>query len=103
MSGVWEWRWYPDLTAWKLMRPREWEILMLLWAGLSIDAAIARALGISAHTVHAHLTHLYEKTATHNRLQLLRWGSQNGLVVGAPGRLLPSPPAPARFWEKSHG
>ncbi|MBI5482094.1 MAG: response regulator transcription factor [Deltaproteobacteria bacterium] len=50
---------------------REVEILKLIEAGRSYKE-IAAALGISAHTVHSHIKHIYEKVHAHGRNEALR-------------------------------
>jgi DNA-binding CsgD family transcriptional regulator len=48
----------PDAAADRLLTPRQARILQLVADGQS-DRGIARALGISTRTVHAHLQHTY--------------------------------------------
>jgi DNA-binding CsgD family transcriptional regulator len=52
------------------LSPREQEVLYLLGRGLT-TAAMAEELGISPHTVRDHLKHLYRKTGTKGRSELL--------------------------------
>jgi DNA-binding CsgD family transcriptional regulator len=52
------------------LSPREQEVLGLLEKGLT-TGAIAETLGISPHTVRDHLKHLYRKTGTKGRSELL--------------------------------
>jgi DNA-binding CsgD family transcriptional regulator len=52
------------------LSPREEEVLHLLGRGLT-TAAMAEELGISPHTVRDHLKHLYSKTGTRGRSELL--------------------------------
>jgi DNA-binding CsgD family transcriptional regulator/PAS domain-containing protein len=52
------------------LSPREQEVLGLLEKGLT-TGAIAESLGISPHTVRDHLKHLYRKTGTKGRSELL--------------------------------
>lgn len=52
------------------LSPREQEVLHLLGRGLT-TAAMANELGISPHTVRDHLKHLYRKTGTNGRSELL--------------------------------
>ena len=52
------------------LSPREREVLLLLDRGLT-TAAMADELGISPHTVRDHLKHLYRKTGTTGRSELL--------------------------------
>jgi len=53
------------------LSPREQEVLHLLGLGLT-TAAMADELGISPHTIRDHLKHLYRKTGTKGRSELLR-------------------------------
>jgi len=52
------------------LSPREQEVLGLLRRGLT-TGAMAEELGISPHTVRDHLKHLYRKTGTKGRNELL--------------------------------
>ncbi len=52
------------------LSPREQEVLNLLDRGLT-TGAMADELGISPHTVRDHLKHLYRKTGTKGRSELL--------------------------------
>jgi DNA-binding CsgD family transcriptional regulator/PAS domain-containing protein len=52
------------------LSPREQEVLRLLGRGLT-TAAMADELGISPHTIRDHLKHLYRKTGTKGRNELL--------------------------------
>ena len=52
------------------LSPREHEVLELLGQGLT-TAAMAESLGISPHTIRDHLKHLYRKTGTKGRNELL--------------------------------
>jgi DNA-binding CsgD family transcriptional regulator len=52
------------------LSPREQEVLHLLGRGFT-TAAMADELGISPHTVRDHLKHLYRKTGTKGRSELL--------------------------------
>ena len=60
------------------LSPREQEVLHLVSRGLT-TAAMAEELGISPHTVRDHLKHLYHKTGTKGRSELL------GLISRAAG------------------
>jgi DNA-binding CsgD family transcriptional regulator len=53
------------------LTPRELEILALVAAG-EPTAAIAGRLSISENTVKGHLTHVYAKTRSRNRVQATR-------------------------------
>jgi DNA-binding CsgD family transcriptional regulator/PAS domain-containing protein len=52
------------------LSPREQEVLHLLGRGLT-TTAMAEELGISPHTIRDHLKHLYRKTGTKGRSELL--------------------------------
>jgi DNA-binding CsgD family transcriptional regulator len=54
------------------LTPREIEILALAAAG-EPTAAIAVRLSISENTVKGHLTHVYAKTGSRNRVQATRY------------------------------
>ena len=56
-------------AAENLLSPREAEVLQQLLDGRS-EAATARRLGISPHTVRAHVRNIYLKLEVHSRLQL---------------------------------
>ena len=56
--------------------PREHEVVHLLVQGLT-TLAIADTMSISTHTVRDHIKHLYRKTGTRSRSELL------GLIAGA--------------------
>jgi DNA-binding CsgD family transcriptional regulator len=51
---------------------REIQILSLV-AGGETTATIARRLGISENTIKGHLTHVYKKTGSRNRVQATRY------------------------------
>jgi DNA-binding NarL/FixJ family response regulator len=55
----------PDLP------PRQAEILRYVFDGMS-DKQIARAIGISFGTVRAHLSRLFDKFGSHDRVELIR-------------------------------
>lgn len=57
---------------------REREVLRLVAEGAS-DKAIARELGISINTVHAHLDRIREKTGARRRADLTRLALRKGL------------------------
>ncbi|MFF4881438.1 response regulator transcription factor [Streptomyces nigra] len=60
--------------------PRELTVLNVLAQGLTA-AAIARRLGISVRTVHAHLNGLYRKLETHDRLSTVLLAEDLGLTL----------------------
>ncbi len=59
-----------DFASSHRLSRRELEVLHLLGQGLT-TAAMAEKLGISPHTVRDHLKHLYRKTGTKGRSELL--------------------------------
>lgn len=61
------------------MTPREKEVLQLLAAGLS-NAQIGERLHLSARTIEKHVSRLFQKTAVHNRAELVRLAIEQGLV-----------------------
>lgn len=56
--------------------PREKEIVYLVAEG-KCRKAIAGVLGISIHTVDAHLRHIHLKTGTHSLSELTVWSFDN--------------------------
>jgi len=60
------------------LTPREREVLSLVVEGAT-NKEIAQRLFISVDTVTRHLTHIYEKTATRNRAQAVRYALERGL------------------------
>ncbi len=63
----------PDLTA------RELDVLRLIADGAD-NAAIGRALSISAHTVKQYVTNILEKLEVHSRVQAAVYAVRAGLV-----------------------
>jgi DNA-binding CsgD family transcriptional regulator len=59
-----------DLSSYYSLSRREHEVLQLLVEGAT-TVTIADRLGISPHTVRDHLKHLYRKTGTSSRSELL--------------------------------
>lgn len=57
------------------LTPSERRIAMLAASGLT-NAAVATRLSISAKTVEAHLTRIYDKLGIHSRAELGRWMAQ---------------------------
>ena len=67
----------------KLVEPltnREIEILQLLAVGLT-NKQIAVRLKISAHTVKFHVSAIFSKLGTTNRVEAVNLGLKNGLIV----------------------
>jgi DNA-binding NarL/FixJ family response regulator len=58
---------------------REVEVLRLLAAGRT-NREIADALFLSEHTIHAHVNHIYAKTATDNRAAATSFAHRHGLA-----------------------
>ena len=67
----------PDPLA--LLTPREREVLVSIARG-GTNRDIARALGISVHTVNAHRTHLMDKLDAHDATALVRLAVAAGLL-----------------------
>ncbi|MEN9216059.1 MAG: LuxR C-terminal-related transcriptional regulator [Gloeomargarita sp. HHBFW_bins_162] len=62
-----------------VLSEREVEIVELVAAGLK-NQEIARRLEISKRTVDNHISNILTKTATENRVALVRWALQSGKV-----------------------
>ncbi|HIK27094.1 MAG: LuxR C-terminal-related transcriptional regulator [Oscillatoriaceae bacterium SKW80] len=58
---------------------RELQVVELVAAGLT-NQEIAERLEISKRTVDNHISNILTKTATHNRVALVRWALQSGKV-----------------------
>lgn len=58
---------------------REFEILELIAQGCS-NHTIANKLGISIHTVKAHIESLYRKLEVHNKVQAAIYAIYNGII-----------------------
>ena len=63
-----------------LLTPREVEILRCLGDGMS-NKAVARALGISAHTVKFHLEAVFTKLGAASRAEAVAKGLRRGLIL----------------------
>jgi two-component system, NarL family, nitrate/nitrite response regulator NarL len=63
-----------------LLTPRELEILRALGEGLS-NKAVARRLGISAHTVKFHLEAVFTKLDATSRAEAVAKGLRRGLIL----------------------
>ena len=59
--------------------PREMDVIGAISEGLT-NEDIAKKLFISSHTVKAHLEKLFEKTNSHNRVQLIVFAFKNGIL-----------------------
>ncbi len=70
----------PPEPARPLLTPREVEILALVGQGHS-NKAIARRLGISAHTVKYHMESMFAKLAVNSRAEAVGSGLRRGLLV----------------------
>ncbi|MEN9207743.1 MAG: LuxR C-terminal-related transcriptional regulator [Gloeomargarita sp. GMQP_bins_120] len=62
-----------------VLSEREMEIVALVAAGLK-NQEIAQRLEISKRTVDNHISNILTKTATENRVALVRWALQSGKV-----------------------
>ncbi len=72
---------YPSLgvVAGLGITSREYQVLVLLAEGLPA-AGIGRRLSVSTRTVHRHLSHLYAKLGTHDRLSAVLRAQELGLL-----------------------
>lgn len=61
------------------LTPREYEILQLVWAGLT-NRAIAEQLHISVKTAEAHRANMMKKLRVSNIAQLLKRALEEGLL-----------------------
>ena len=73
----------PELSARPTLTPREREVLHQVGEGLS-NKAIARRLGISAHTVKYHLEAVFAKLGVRSRTEAVGRSLRQGLPGGAP-------------------
>jgi DNA-binding NarL/FixJ family response regulator len=62
-----------------LLTPREAEILTLVGQGMS-NKAVARALGISVHTVKFHMEALFDKLDATSRAEAVAKGLRGGVI-----------------------
>jgi two-component system nitrate/nitrite response regulator NarL len=74
----------PARPAWALLTERERQVLRLVAAGCSNRDA-ARVLGISEHTVRAHLRGISQKLGVQNRLQAVALAFHTGLLDAGGG------------------
>ncbi len=70
----------PAEPARALLTPREMEILRCLADGMS-NKSVARALGISAHTVKFHLEAVFAKLGVASRAEAVAKGLRQGLIL----------------------
>jgi DNA-binding CsgD family transcriptional regulator len=63
----------------EVLTARELDVLKLVLEGLS-NAEIATRLGVSARTVHAHISNSLKKTGTRTRVQLVVHALRTGIV-----------------------
>ena len=70
----------PEPGGRKLLTPREVEVLAAVGQGLS-NKAIARRLGISAHTVKYHLEAIYAKLDVGSRAEAVTRGLRLGVTM----------------------
>ena len=61
------------------MTERRKEILELVSQGYN-NQEIAEKIGVSFHTVKAHLTTMFDKLGIEDRCQLVAWGFRNGIL-----------------------
>jgi DNA-binding NarL/FixJ family response regulator len=66
-------------TGYSVLSERELEIVELVSVGMT-NEKIAEQLEISKRTVDNHISNILNKTATHNRVELVRWALQWGKV-----------------------
>ncbi len=71
-----------SITMWQMLTMREKTIIQLVSSGAR-NKEIAHRLCISEHTVKAHISSIFRKTQSRNRVELLRWSSsyQNQLMT----------------------
>jgi DNA-binding NarL/FixJ family response regulator len=64
------------IRAPELLTRREREILSLLEHGAT-NAAMARSMSVSEHTIKTHLYNIYKKIDVANRVEAINWSRQN--------------------------
>ncbi|MBX3720252.1 MAG: response regulator transcription factor [Turneriella sp.] len=71
----------PEKTPAQLepLTAREREVLQLLYEGFKYQS-IADKLGVSRHTVHDHIKHIYQKLEVHSRAELMHKTIQGNLL-----------------------
>ncbi|MEX1032416.1 MAG: LuxR C-terminal-related transcriptional regulator [Cellvibrionaceae bacterium] len=65
-----------NIKAPELLTKREKEILTLLENGAT-NAAMAKAMAVSEHTIKTHLYNIYKKIDVANRIEAINWSRQN--------------------------
>jgi DNA-binding CsgD family transcriptional regulator len=60
---------------------REMQVIALIVAGYT-NKDLARELGISENTAKHHLTNIFDKLGVSNRLELVLYAVDHGLVTG---------------------
>jgi DNA-binding NarL/FixJ family response regulator len=63
------------------LSPREMEVIALIVAGYT-NKDLARELRISENTAKHHLTNIFDKLGVSNRLELVLYAVDNGLIAG---------------------
>ena len=63
-----------SITMWQMLTLREKTIIQLVSSGAR-NKEIAHRLCISEHTVKAHISSIFRKTQSRNRVELLRWSN----------------------------
>ncbi|MBI4421277.1 MAG: response regulator transcription factor [Gemmatimonadetes bacterium] len=67
------------MRSFERLSPREREVLHLTVEGLT-SKEIATRLGISPRTAEAHRAHLMHKLGVRNRVELIRYAAELGIV-----------------------
>ena len=67
-----------NITYNKNLTKRELEVLNWVALGYS-NKEIAKILGITAHTVKAHLDNIYAKSNAHGKVAAVNYGLKHGL------------------------
>lgn len=64
----------------KNLTKREVEVLQLVYDGLS-NKQIAKAMYIEKRTVDNYINYILKKTNKRNRVEAIRWGFENNILV----------------------